>query len=496
MNLQQSNASFIKLSFVMCLLFQHSIIFSRNYNNESTDKYTNIRYKEAFDQTALYKKYEHLMEQLGCADNVFNQHNTNVAHNKTRINGAEFAAFQEECLQQLYHARTMALSGPMFNAFSDITFTGAAAAITLWAMQGSLAGGFAPLNFIYTGLDGLRESAKASYNLIYQPDNSLAELEEHFAKNKCFIPNTLWPKIMANFITARQSEGSNTTSINFIDFAIGFTIYKPYPRIQSKNQMTLNDKKIELNHRIDQFFADYTDTKDVKYIKINVAKFIDVLIHHHPSKKHTNMPRCIYLYGSGGIGKTYFVQKLSEWIDELFPHNIHFQDIIIDTPNDLEGSSQTPGAFLNLLRHQLIENKRASIVMMDEATWLNNPGMISPAKRIFNGDQSKLITSYFGSNIDGSGINLEIPPMLIFAAANEEIKDPALKSRFDIVHYPQPTQQSLIDFGYNKAIESTLLQELNIIIDKNKIEDWIHTLDDAHLNYRYIASNVESFCSE
>jgi hypothetical protein len=274
---------------------------------------------------------------------------------------------------------------------------------------------------------------------------------------------------------------------------LGFTIYKPKPALHFKNNMSMRDVKTELHKRIDQFFAQYKDQADIKYIKINVSKFVDLLCAHQTSKVVTQAPRYLYLYGSGGIGKTHFVQTLSEWIDELMPHSVRFEDLVINSPDDLEGSSQYPGAFLKILRNQLLQNRRGSIVIIDEATWLNSGSMISPAKRIFNGDRSKLTTSYFGSNMDGTGVSLALPPMLIFVAANEEITDPALKSRFDTVHYPMPMQEALVEYAYKTAEKSKILQELNYQINKQAIQDWVQKLDAKYKNYRYVAGNVESF---
>jgi hypothetical protein len=84
---------------------------------------------------------------------------------------------------------------------------------------------------------------------------------------------------------------------------------------------------------------------------------------------------------------------------------------------------------------------------MDEANWLNKEVMISPAKRVFNGELAQLSTSYFGPGIDGAGVQLEIPPMLVILSANESIQDEALRSRFDLMKFPSPTQRALAEYG-------------------------------------------------
>jgi ATPase family associated with various cellular activities (AAA) len=489
-----------KLLLFLCSSFVATI------SSTSNDPYTQIRYSAAFDQTALYEKYKNLMQRLGCADNVFATNKDSIHQTSTKneitdeiiqpwssdnpADVQELADFQEECLEVLHSARRTTLMHPAFSAFNNLAFMGIANALILAFVKDSVAGGFAGSGAVYTALESLKESAKVGYNLIYKPDNSLEILEDHFAKNKCFIPQLLWHKITNEFVSARQSEMSRQQHTNFIDFTLGFTLYKPKPALHYKNDATAHDIKKELNKRIDHFFQDYNDKHDIHYIKMNVAKFIDMLCSTNTT---VQVPRYVYLYGSGGIGKTHFVQTLAQWIDELIPNSVQFQDMIVNSADELEGSSDRPGSFLKVLRSQLIKKKHSSIVMIDEATWLNQGGMVSPAKRIFNGDRSKLITSYFGSNMDGSGVSLDMPPMLIFVASNEKITDPALESRFDTVHYPTPTQQALVQYAYDIAAKSFIVQQTESVIDKSVIAKWIANLNPQYLNFRYIAGNIESF---
>lgn len=480
--------------------------FTTPTSSTSNDPYTQIRYSGAFDQTALYEKYKNLMQRLGCADNVFATEKDSIHQASTKIESntaiiqpwnsdnpadvQELADFQEECMEILRSARRATLMRPAFSSLNNIAFMGLFYALAKALVQDGTATGFAGTNLVFTGLESIKESMQVGYNLVFKPDNSLESLEDHFAKNKCFIPQLLWHKITNEFVSARQNEMSRQNHINFIDFTLGFTLYKPKPALHYKNDATAHDIKKELNKRIDHFFQDYNDKHDIHYIKMNVAKFIDMLC---ATNKTIQVPRYVYLYGSGGIGKTHFVQTLAQWVDELIPNSIQFQDMIVSSADELEGSSDRPGAFLKVLRSQLMQNKHSSIVMVDEATWLNQGGMVSPAKRIFNGDRSKLITSYFGSNMDGSGISLDMPPMLIFVASNEKITDPALESRFDTVHYPTPTEQALVQYAYDIATKSFIVQQTESVIDKSVIAKWIANLNPQYLNFRYIAGNIESF---
>ncbi len=518
------------------------------------DAFDQIQYNQVFDQTDIYKKYRKLMYKLGCADNVFQsdvgsdsitKKSGDTSDQSALIDkyttlpfdpikdAKELAAFEKECMDRLNNARRLSIVTPTIEGLSDVAFMAVIAGSiyaastftpTITAYFSSMMGKNkdtdnsaiehnagkeaekqelvikdnstqnAITSTIITTLFALKGLVGAGYNLIYWPDNSLESLENHFAKNKCYIPRALWPKITKEFMAARQDSHNRQLHTHFIDFALGFTVYKPKPTLRFKDGMSIQDVKNELNARIDAFFGNYKDNKDnidINYIKINVSKFIDLLVPHRSSKL-VQAPRYLYLYGSGGIGKTHFVQTLSDWIDELIPHSVRFEDVVINSPTDLEGSEHSSGAFLKALRNQLIQNKRGSVIMMDEATWLNYGSMISSAKRIFNGDRSKLVTSYFGTNMDGRGVSLEIPPMLIFVASNEVIADPALESRFDTILYPTPSLQALFLYAVNVADNSTVLKEADCSVDKNLIAHWVQSFDEKHRNFRYVAGNIEA----
>jgi hypothetical protein len=490
-------------------VFQNIFISARQ-DSSADDAFAGIQYSQAFDQKAIYQKYRTLLEKIGCADNVFQsdadadsitqqagieKNGSELKNNSLKFDpvadAQELAAFQKECLRQLNYTRRMTLATPVFGVTSDLAITALIAAGVGYWYKNSMANDFQQISAVITAVYGSVAGLRSTYNLLFWPDNSLEVLEDHFAKNKCFIPQALWPKIMQQFMAARQSSANRDLHTHFIDFALGFTVYKPKPAMHFKDNMSVDDVKNELNNRIDAFFGDYKDSLDINYIKINVAKFIDTLVNTNASVV-VQGPRYLYLYGSGGIGKTHFVQTLSDWIDELIPGSVRFEDVIINSSDDLEGSENRPGAFLKVLRNQLLQNKRGSVIIMDEATWLNNGGMVSPAKRIFNGDRSKLVTSYFGSNMDGSGVSLEIPPMLIFVASNEGLADPALASRFDTILYPVPSEQALITYAINIAEKSQVLKDANCPIDTKFIAQFIQSLDPKVRNFRLVAGNIEA----
>ncbi|HSW75566.1 MAG TPA: hypothetical protein VLG50_00830 [Candidatus Saccharimonadales bacterium] len=498
------------------LLFLISLLVYINqpaFAQDQHDAYAAIRYNAAFDQEALYKKHADLMQKLGCANNVFPAQKTddlmdqphttnasheevNASHNKHGIAPEEIAAYEKECLSQLHHARFMALAKPGINAAIEMTVVTSACFAIFFAMKyfiekdkPSFAGGFAALDGLYTAAFKGKEIIQTMYNVKYAPDNFLSLLEEHFAKNKCYIPRVLWPQIIKAFISARHNEMSREKHVNFLNFTLGLTLYKPKNAIIFKHNKAALDIKHELNNRIDRFFADYeqsTSTDSLYHIKINVSKFVDSLL-----TPQSPAPRYMYLHGMGGIGKTHFVQTLAQWISDLIPNGVHFENVIINSYEELEGNETRPGVFLKVLRNQSIRNKTGSVVIIDEATWLNE--YVSPAKRIFNGNLSKLSTVYFGSELDGSIVSLDMPPMLIFVASNEKINDSALASRFDIVDYPLPSKAALTAHAIETAQHSKILQERNCVFDDTMITSWVQNLDAKNLNFRYIAGNIEVY---
>lgn len=482
------------VSMSLFLLLQNMAIVA-GYGSD--DPFSKIQYKNAFDQATIYKKYRILLEKMGCAGNVFQQNaDTNVKNDSSEIasfdsvnDAKELAAFQRECLGRLTFARRMSLATPTFNLMSDIAMTGLVTLAIMHYITDSAGRGQAGINAIWTAALGLATGIKTTYNLAFWPQNSLEALENHYAKNKCYIPHALWPKIEQQFLEARQSLPRNEAHKHFLEFSTAFTVHKPKRTLKFKDDMSIEDVKNELDRRIDEFFDAYKNNPQLNYIKINVSKFIDLLV-HDPKSANVQSPRYLYLYGSGGIGKTHFVQTLESWINELVPQSVSFENVVINSYDDLEGSEARPGAFLKALRNQLMQNRRGSVIMMDEATWLND--MVSPAKRVFNGDQSKLVTSYFGKNMDGTGVSLEIPPMLIFVASNEVIADPALESRFDIISYPAPSQEALIMHGLRVAENSSVLKQANCPVNPELIVKWIQGFNERSRNFRFVAGNVEA----
>jgi len=455
-------------------------------------KAVHINYRDAFNQSDIHKRYENLLKSWGCDTNVFDQVQPSTLA-QTKIDGEDLIElekkYQKACLKRLFSVRRRAITTP---ALASLVMIGLMACsttvISRTLTKNSYLQSYSIYNSISSCIPMFGSILEAIHNLVFPRVHPLDTLEEHFAKNKCFIPKTLWPAITEKFMIARNNQFEQQANMNFLYFALGLTTYKPKLTLHlSKNDV--QGVIDELHQRIDQFFGDYYQPKTTQtccqLIKLNVSKFVLNLL-----GSHDNPPRYISFHGPAGIGKTFFVRQLSEWIEELLPGTVNFESMVIASPEELEGNKQRPGAILRVLNNQLKADKRGSVVFIDEATWLNDPRMASCAKRVFNGDQSTLSTDYFGVGIDGVGVNLTMPPMLIFVASNEEIKNPALKSRFDVIKYPLPSQKALVEHACAIAAKSTILNNAHIP-SKAKIENWI--VSDNINNFRSAQAGIERF---
>jgi len=491
--------------------FLSTNLYAMDGGQQQQDPLARMNYRLAFDQKKIHQKFRQLMSRWGCAENVFGavlpsdaiaitvpaseeselseqEHEPLLEDEESTGNlqdQAEEERYQKACLSKLYSARRWAITEDAREAFITLSLLATAATtLNLVLPSDSMGGSFGVFAAVFNAAFLMRPIIRSGCNLLVPPANPLEMLEEQFVKAQCFIPKKLWPIIREKFMLARTNQFQQRTCMDFLEFALGLTLYKPKTTLATSS--TIERNMHELFERIDTFFAQYENqsTENLWKLKQNISKFILSIL----GPNCDDAPRYIYLHGPGGIGKTYFVNQLAQWIEELIPHSVQVENLDITTADELEGNSQRPGAMLTVLRNQLMKNKRGSVVFMDEATWLNRHDMISTAKRVFNGDQSKISTSYFGNGIDGSGIELEIPPMLIFVASNEEIKDPALKTRFDSIDFPMPTKERLLQYAKDVAAESNLITENNIRLDSFDFEKWLK--ESEVNNFRDVASQI------
>jgi hypothetical protein len=459
-------------------------------NEGAANPVMQINYQNAFGQAKIHEQYKDLMFALNCQENVFTKTEISTS-TLPQLEDKQIKKLQKEfqsaCINQLKRSQRWVILEPACESITLIALIAITTkAIMYTAGKDSIGGSFSIFSAFMNAADLSINIIRSGFNLAFPPTHPLNSLELLFAKNQCFIPNALWPIIVEKFTIARQNQFEQRIAMGFLEFALGLTIYQqPTPIKDIANMNTVID---ELHKRIDAFFAYYNDASNgesCRLLKINIAKFVLAI-----AGDTSICPRYIYLHGPGGIGKTHFVRTLAQWFDELLPDAVYFNDLIITSADELEGNQTQPGSMLRVLRNQLMSKKRGSIVFMDEATWLNRGDVVSAAKRVFNGNQSKLSTNYFGSGIDGTGINLKLPPMLIFVASNEEIKDPALESRFDIIQYPTPMPKLLIDHAL-LVVKNSKVLPIKKTLSQEKVETWI--AENKINNFRAVDSKIEQF---
>ncbi|HBR70921.1 TPA: hypothetical protein DIC20_01855 [Candidatus Dependentiae bacterium] len=495
---------------ILCLIPALSThLYAMDGGGGQADPLARMNYRLAFDQGKIHEKFGTLMERWGCAENVFDailpddaiaidmrefeprsgEEYQPLSQSEERVeteaSKAEEKAYQQACLKKLSSARRWTITEDAREALTTLSLIASAATtLNLILPADSMGGSFGVFAAVFNAAFLMRPVIRPGCNLLVAPTNPLESLEERFALSQCFIPKKLWPIIREKFMLARTNQFQQRTCMDFLEFALGLTLFKPKPTLETIDN--LEERIVQLFEKIDSFFDQYEEfpSEELWKIKDNVQKFIRSLLNENLA----DAPRYIYLHGSGGIGKTHFVNQLTEWIEELIPQSVRVENLEVSNAEELEGSAHRPGAMLTVLRNQLMGNKRGSVVFMDEATWLNRSDMVSTAKRVFNGNQSKISTSYFGNGIDGSGIELQIPPMLIFVASNDKINDPALKTRFDSIDFPLPKKERLIEYAKKIASESILIKEQHIDLEAFDFEHWLE--QSKADNFRDIASQI------
>ena len=464
-----------------------------------------IDYPRAFKQDEIYKEFPELMRLWGCRENIANAQTNSSIQPPTNLllsnsgytsralsylgskvgstySKAKYLCsrgigrfrsgymllpqtvnydnlnqqFRQKCLEKLFAEKRWNITAPARQGILHLAVTGLGSYLTTqWAGSDSFGASFSQFVAATNSAYILKDIFEVAFKLIWPPASELDVIEIEYAVDKCFIPSALWHKIEETFLLARSNAFEARNCINFIEFALGLTVYKPKTAFQ--NTLGSDEINQELDRRIDRFFGDY-DTKSINLdlfkLKSGVHDFVKRLLDDSQS-----MPKYIHLHGKGGIGKTRFVRELCKWINELLPNGVNYEDATIEDTQDLEGNQQKPGILLKILRNQLQSGKQGSVVFMDEASWLNNPVTISAAKRVFNGDLTRIATHYFGSGIGGCAINLDMPPTLIFVASNEKIKDANLESRFINIEFPLPTQEALLRYAHKIFEDSNLHQK-------------------------------------
>lgn len=501
--------------FLIATLFSTHLSFANDPVQDDRDPVARINYPKAFDFSKIQMKHQDLMYKLGCGKNVFNADLTKeieeedskdaikivlvdeplIHENNKDLIKEEFASYKNECIKQLYSERRGIILRPAKESILMMSMmAGAVGGIMLLAGPDSFGGSFGVFAAVFNSVWYVRDIIKSGYNWYNTPPHPIDKYELKYAENQCFIPNAIWPMLQTKFMLARNNQFEQQAALEFIDFTLGLTAYKPIKHINE--HIDLKQARRQLSEKIDEFFTQYEeiDEEQKHLLKVNAQRFLGQLLGKRQSSRY------LYLVGPGGIGKTHFARELVKWIEEICPNALHLQELAITAPEELEGNANRPGAFLRVLRNQCQAKKKGSIVFIDEANWLNEPSFEAPSKRVFNGAQSKLSTSYFGAGQDGTGIELDLPPMLVIVASNNEIKDDALKSRFDCITFPKPKKETLQNYARYLALENELAAEIEDLKNDNqlaqKYEELLMEAIKETSNFREIQSIVPTILNK
>lgn len=516
--------------FLNLFFINSECLSSSDMSDTNIDPLVKVNYKQAFDQTDIHKKFQSLLKKIGCSENTgqneeedpnssdldippredgysrllsseelieegdsinsdiiiidkpsYEEDQYNAAY--SRLQTEEWKIYEDACLSKIKWARRWSILSPAREHITTLLLIGSATAAVIKVLGlDSYGGGMGLLSATFNGIPSLRGLTRAGYNLLFTPTGPLDDLEKSFSINQCFIPKALWPQIIKNFMVARQNPYSQQECIQFLNFTLELRIFKPLPPIVLRGYNYITDYAIsdtlrKLLSKLDDFFKDYKSFNEDHYekLRMNICNFTLTLL------GKGNQTRYLYLSGDGGVGKTFFASKLVEWLEYLIPDSIYFNigDSNITSVEELEGTADKQGILLRVLRSQIMAKKRGSIVIMDEATWINQNDMVSAAKRVFNGALTRISTAYFGSGVDGTGIHLKAPPFLIILLANATINDEALRSRFDNIQFPYPTEDALLSYGKKLFEVSNLRYYLQLGNNMSLSEEAIRKVEEC-----------------
>ena len=447
-------------------------IFGMESSGSNQDPVAGINYSKAFDQSDFYKQFEDLLQQLGCLENAYQDGYLDTkqcyAHEKINIDEIDWTLaeidFKEKCLGRLNQARRAAILRPLYDSGTCLGLllsTGGLASIWLPGSE-PLFVSISAINMVFF-TKNIITSLSNWYDTKSHP---VDKFEKIYAENKCYIPHEIWHCIEDEFLKARSNQYSQNQSLSFLEFALGLTVHKKKRALANFDMEQISNK---LSKKIDKFFKDYeehADAKELFALKASIDNFVLGLL---GGKERS---RYIYLSGSKGLGKTHFARKLNGWITKLMPQSTAYSEQAVRSPAQLGGSLETPGFLLSALRMQCAANTNGSVILLDDAAWINNSSYLSDALNVFENPLLPLRAKYFGDGINGNGIELKMPPILIILAGIADIKDDTLKSYFDFFTFPKPKKEALFKHALKEIKKHPSANSINGLFvehDRKKI---------------------------
>ena len=168
-------------------------LYANGFGTTSSDPFNNINYQQAFDCHELEKKFGTFIE--------------NLKNNAQGVSQKEIEAYQKASLAQLRSARRHCLTKDARNELTYLLVNIAAVAATMrFLPKDSMGGSFSIFHAAMGSAYTLPSIIQTVYNFTFSPANSLEDLENHFALEKCFIPEMLHSTIIQKFCTARTNQ--------------------------------------------------------------------------------------------------------------------------------------------------------------------------------------------------------------------------------------------------------------------------------------------------
>ena len=336
---------------VMRFLFLLFGVFSHASYAMDGDPLAHLRYDKAFDLESVYKKYRPYLAHIGSDENALGKDQGDPRPHVVTLEGEhwkkEQKRFEAACLAQLQSERRRTLRLPLISnfMFMGAVYVPPAIYIPLLGGIGELAAALSLSSTVFLVAPALNNIFTTVQNLVFTPNHPVDPLEVSYATRQHLIPQALWGVAKGYFTQARQSFTEDT--YKKLSFLCDLTLCQnpPLPPLWNgvlyRHQQTIDGK-------IASFFKGYEPFSEA-FSFFTLQSTVQDFLHSFSDPKTNKRPRPLYLQGPGGIGKTYFAECLGNWIEELGLGHFKLRKLVITTPEQLEGSQETPGLFLNIL---------------------------------------------------------------------------------------------------------------------------------------------------
>ncbi|WP_010302187.1 ATP-binding protein [Candidatus Odyssella thessalonicensis] len=403
-------------------------------------------YEKAFDPTILQGYVDVLM-----ADGSIENMPEDLIQEKDRLEEIEaITSFDEisyddylqqrqlmvnSLKEQLRKEKRSAVLRPLKEGALYLAFDGISTSMILSVMSPeSVGGGFGLFNFLSILGVTIKNSTHALYQYFRPDPDPLSRWEDKFCELMPYIPSALWQQIREKFTLVRNKHCRYSQAAEFFDIVFNLPMLHRYPYTPPLSLKELK-QDFPLVHRfIGEFFKDYEQADPaISSISSTCRTYLRKLALNEDGFV------CLYLEGSGGIGKTYFAKKLVNHLNKVSSHPIPMQEITLKDhkADTLEGSSLKPGQVLSALSRIGKESSPFGILIFDEATWLNG-SLNESAKRLFEPTLGSFSADYL------EGLQVSFKGFLLIFISNKPIEDEALKSRFIHVPFPKLKKERLV----------------------------------------------------